>query len=148
MSEKWVSASRLKNGDKVLLSNGNYGIIQAVKVEQLENPETTYNFEVEDFHTYYVGENSVCVHNAKCGGFDSRTVAGPEDVGRYKKVRIDVEVGGSGKTNIHMQAKGLEKMYFDPSSQSFPTAPNKLRESQFVKKGIEKALDFISRRNN
>ena len=63
LSEKWVSASRLKNGDKVLLSNGNYGIIQSVKVEQLENPETTYNFEVEDFHTYYVGENSVCVHN-------------------------------------------------------------------------------------
>ena len=46
-----------------MLSNANYGIIQAVKVKQLENPETTYNFEVEDFYTYYVGENSVCVHN-------------------------------------------------------------------------------------
>lgn len=65
MSEKWVSASHLKNGDKVLLTNGNYGIIQAVKVEQLETSETTYNFEVEDFHTYYVSESKVLVHN-KC----------------------------------------------------------------------------------
>jgi hypothetical protein len=37
--------------------------------------ETTYNFEVEDFHTYYVGENGTCVHNLNCGAkgkiFDS-----------------------------------------------------------------------------
>ena len=31
--------------------------------EELEVEEVTYNFEVEDFHTYYVGENSVLVHN-------------------------------------------------------------------------------------
>ena len=31
----------------------------------LSEPQTTYNFEVEDFHTYYVGENEVLTHN-KC----------------------------------------------------------------------------------
>ena len=66
LSEKWVSASKLKAGDKVLLSNGEYGIIQSVKVEELSSPETTYNLEVEDFHTYYVGEKPVCVHNVGC----------------------------------------------------------------------------------
>ena len=66
LSEKWVSAQNLKFGDKVLLSDGTYGIIQTVKVETLSVPETTYNFEVEDFHTYFVGEQSVCVHNANC----------------------------------------------------------------------------------
>lgn len=66
LSEKWVSAQNLKKGDKVLLSDGNYGIIVSVKLEELANPETTYNFEVEDFHTYFVGENSVCVHNNGC----------------------------------------------------------------------------------
>lgn len=25
-----------------------------------------YNFQVEDFHTYYVGENGVWVHNSDC----------------------------------------------------------------------------------
>ena len=66
LSEKWVSACNLKSGDKVLLSDGEYGIIQSVKVEELSSPETTYNLEVEDFHTYYVGEYSVCVHNVGC----------------------------------------------------------------------------------
>ena len=141
-----MSAYKLKVGDKVLLSDGKYGIIISVKVEELAVPETTYNLEVEAFHTYFVGENPVCVHNAGCGGFDSRTVAGPEDVGKYKNVRIDVEIGGSGKTNIHMQARGLDKMYFDSNSQSFPSAPKKLRESQFVRKGIKKALNLIGRR--
>lgn len=63
LSEKWVSACKLKAGDKVLLSDGKYGIIVSVKIEELESPETTYNFEVADFHTYYVGESEVLVHN-------------------------------------------------------------------------------------
>jgi hypothetical protein len=75
LSNKWVSACNLKKGDKVLLSNGEYGIIKGVKVRELETPETTYNFEVLDYHTYHVGKQSVCVHN-KCwewgkGSFDS-----------------------------------------------------------------------------
>ena len=31
--------------------------------EELEVEKLTYNIEVEDFHTYYVGENSFLVHN-------------------------------------------------------------------------------------
>ena len=68
LSEKWISACHLKNGDKVLLSDNKYGIVKSVKIHVLKTPETTYNFEVADFHTYYVGEDSVCVHNAGCGG--------------------------------------------------------------------------------
>lgn len=47
-----------------MLSDGSYGIIKSIKVEKLSKPETTYNFEVEDFHTYFVGTNEVLVHNA------------------------------------------------------------------------------------
>ncbi len=50
-----------------MLSTGACAIIEAIQTEQLTTPETTYNFEVADFHTYYVGENSVCVHNKGCG---------------------------------------------------------------------------------
>lgn len=63
LSEKWVSTCKLKAGDKVLLSDGKYGIIISIKVEELETPETTYNLEVEDFHTYFVSESNVLVHN-------------------------------------------------------------------------------------
>ncbi|MCL2080008.1 MAG: HINT domain-containing protein [Oscillospiraceae bacterium] len=34
-------------------------------------PVTVYNFQVEDFHTYYVGTNGVLVHNANCKLIDS-----------------------------------------------------------------------------
>ena len=31
-----------------------------------EEPVKVYNFQVEDYHTYYVGENGVWVHNSNC----------------------------------------------------------------------------------
>ncbi len=44
--------------------NGEYVVVEQVQHELLESPETTYNFEVEDYHhTYYVGDTYVLVHN-------------------------------------------------------------------------------------
>ena len=63
--DKFVAAKDLETDDKLLFSNGEYGIINQIEVEVLSKPQTTYNFEVEDYHTYYVGENEVLVHN-KC----------------------------------------------------------------------------------
>ena len=63
LGEKWVSACDLEKGDKVLLSDGKYGIVKEVKTKECKE-YITYNFEVEDYHTYYVGKNSVLVHNA------------------------------------------------------------------------------------
>lgn len=60
---KWIAAKGLQIFDKLLLSDGTYAIIEAIDVEVLKSPETTYNFEVEDFHTYYVSESNVLVHN-------------------------------------------------------------------------------------
>ena len=48
-----------------MLSDNTCAIIEEIQVEQLSKPETTYNFEVEDFHTYYVTDSKVLVHN-KC----------------------------------------------------------------------------------
>ena len=60
---KWICARDLKNLDQVLLSEGSCGIIEAIEVETLSAPETTYNFEVADYHTYYVSDSKVLVHN-------------------------------------------------------------------------------------
>jgi len=51
---------------RVLLSSGEYGIIVGVKTEQLDEPIAVFNFEVDEYHTYYVGKHSVCTHNAVC----------------------------------------------------------------------------------
>ena len=58
----WTSAVDLRAGDILVMLNGEYVVVEQVQHELLENPETTYNFEVEDFHTYHVGEQSLLVH--------------------------------------------------------------------------------------
>ena len=70
--DKFLPARELKLYDKVLLSDGKCAIIDLIQVEALLEPETTYNFEVADFHTYYVGENGLLVHN-KCGDYEIHT---------------------------------------------------------------------------
>ena len=63
----WTKAVHLRAGDRLQLLNGEYVVVEQIQHELLEAPVFVYNFEVEDFHTYYVGSDSVLVHN-KCGG--------------------------------------------------------------------------------
>ena len=58
----WVKSCDLLENDTVLMYNNSANVI-IKEVEELEEEETTYNFEVEDYHTYYVGKNSILVHN-------------------------------------------------------------------------------------
>lgn len=59
----WVCAIDLRAGDILVLQSGEYVIVEMVQHEILESPVTVYNFEVEDFHTYYVSDCAVLVHN-------------------------------------------------------------------------------------
>ena len=59
----FIPAKELRRGDKCLLSTGKDVTIEKVEVGKLAEAETTYNFEVADFHTYYVTEKDVLVHN-------------------------------------------------------------------------------------
>ena len=38
-------------------------VVEKVQHELLENPINVYNFQVEDYHTYYVAEFGILVHN-------------------------------------------------------------------------------------
>ena len=58
-----MSARELKERDNLLLSDGSKAEIESLKTEHVEIPETTYNFEVKDFHTYYVSKEKVLVRN-------------------------------------------------------------------------------------
>ena len=62
----WTLARSLRAGDVLVLSNGELVTVEWVQHEILESPIKVYNFEVEDFHTYFVGENGIFVHNG-CG---------------------------------------------------------------------------------
>ena len=59
----WIAACQLRAGDVLVMLNGDYVVVEQVQYELLESPVTVYNFEVADFHTYYVGNHMVLVHN-------------------------------------------------------------------------------------
>ena len=60
----FVNAGELKVGDELLDSNGSILLLESTEIELTDEPTKVYNFEVEDFHTYFVGECGVWVHNA------------------------------------------------------------------------------------
>ena len=60
----WTNAVHLRAGDVLVLVNGEYVIVEKVQHEILETPVTVYNFEVEDYHTYFVSDKSILVHNS------------------------------------------------------------------------------------
>lgn len=59
----WTEACELRAGDVLYTVNGEYVVVEQVQHEILEEPITVYNFSVEDNHTYFVGDKSLCVHN-------------------------------------------------------------------------------------
>ena len=64
----WTEACRLRAGDILVLVNGEYVVVEKVQHELLESPVKVYNFQVQDYHTYYVANIGVLVHNSCSGG--------------------------------------------------------------------------------
>jgi len=60
----WVEAEALEIGDKLLRYDGNVVEINKLQEEQLLSPIKVYNFEVEDWHSYFVSGSNVLVHNS------------------------------------------------------------------------------------
>ncbi len=62
----FISAVNLCIGSELLDAEGNILRVESVYREELHDSETckVYNFQVEEYHTYYVGERSILVHNA------------------------------------------------------------------------------------
>ena len=74
----FVNAGELKVGDMVLTASRECVSIERICMETLKKFEEVYNFQVENFHTYFVGRHSLWVHNecylptADSPGFVSR----------------------------------------------------------------------------
>ena len=106
----WTSAIDLRAGDLLVMLNGEYVVVEQVQHELLESPETTYNFEVEDYHTYYVGNsNGVLVHNRGCNKNDFSHDGPPNTTliryGQNGKIYSAATYGSDGKitAKIHFQ---------------------------------------------
>ena len=96
----WTNAVHLRAGDILVLLNGEYVIVEKIQHELLETPISVYNFEVEDYHTYYVSEAGVLVHN-NCG-----------DTGTYNQLKNANK--GSGNEVHHI----IEKRFVSKTNYS------------------------------
>lgn len=71
-SEGWRDAVLLKKGGKLLLKGSGEGDDDSAGVATIENVRTevkivrVYNLEVENLHTFFVGEEGYVVHNGRC----------------------------------------------------------------------------------
>ena len=96
----WTGAAQLRAGDILVLSNGSYVTVEKIQHEILESPVKVYNFEVEDFHTYFVGESSVLVHNL-CSGKWTSTGKGAWSNANYHFNKHGYTVGALNTSRIH-----------------------------------------------
>lgn len=111
----WVAAGDINEGDEVFLIDGSTAVVTGAELERLEKPIRVYNIEVEDIHTYFVGDTSILVHNQ----YDpNRPVPDPTDnhstqIGRSGS--LPAKNGPSnGSIDIYdEQANLLQRRFFD-----------------------------------
>jgi len=63
----WCAAADLEAGDHLHTQDGRIETVLKTETEQLKEAVKVYNMEIEDWHTYYVSDEEVLVHNG-CKG--------------------------------------------------------------------------------
>ena len=107
--DKFIRAEELKIGFTLLLSDGTSVTIEAIEKECLSVPETTYNFEVADFHTYYVAESKILTHN-KCKRAAMREAKRSENIPQSQK---------PDEIIIEKAVRGADGKYYQPKTYRF-----------------------------
>ena len=82
----WVKAGELREGYEIYSVNGNILTVKSIVLD--EQLHDTYNFEVADYHTYFVGEQGAWVHNT------CKTISALQDqITRSGKIHGDLDAG-------------------------------------------------------
>ena len=149
----FINAGSLLVGDKLVNVNGEDLIIEDYYLELTEEPVSVYNFQVEDFHTYFVGDCAVWVHNAHCIGENGTQTSSTTTWKNGKTERIDVENPAPGKRNgnLHYHDSKNNKYYYDLENATFidhktgnvPKNIKKLMNDSGFANGIKKGLKIL-----
>ena len=105
----FIKASELKCRDKLLNAHGAVVLIDSIWVEQLGAEQTTYNFEVADYHTYYVSELHILVHN-RCS-VSEQVPKRPDRITGYTQHGLKQALGRDGHG---VSAKGILDAFRNP----------------------------------
>ena len=142
----WVAAKDLKLGDKLELQNGDDAFVDAIRREKLSEPIPVFNFEVEDFHTYYVGAGCVLVHNQCQRGVGGK---GWEGDSTWKQNVKTVQNGGtitSLKGGIPNRNQGVKLIaqaggkVLRIEAAHLPPNPHNYPHINYLTRGIRSAL--------
>lgn len=105
----WTDAGKLRDGDTLLDANGNF--VGVTSVLLTSRNLTAYNLSVAGFHTYYVGDGSILVHNCVKGPRKNKKKSysdkGKDHTsGQRKSTKETHEKGKSRKTRDQGGEKG------------------------------------------
>ena len=144
----WTNAVELRAGDILVLVNGEYVIVEQVQHELLEAPVKVYNFNVEDYHTYYVTDSGVLVHNSCRGNAVKKA---------WKNEYNDVKSGGNGISRTWTAAEQNELLstgkvqgyvgHHMKSVKGFPALAGDANNIQFLTPSEHLAAHFGNWRN-
>ena len=128
----WLSAGTLTENDKLRCSDGTILNINKIEIKLLENSIKVYNFEVEDWHNYFVGKSRVLVHNS-C----SKTTNGVSNpYGLTSKDIPSVRNGEFNKFFNSLTSEELDAIWKDPKLRETIEArlrqPGRLHEWHLV----------------
>jgi RHS repeat-associated protein len=145
----WVESKDLEVGSLLQTEDGR--IIDVDKIEKREGDFTVYNFKVEGFHTYFVSDLGILVHNANCNSFGGLE---PEDIfirefpTSQEPLTFRGEIEIDGKT-LHLKDIGI----FPSESRRINATQTELRsifselQQQAINEGFEK-LRITGRRSS
>lgn len=148
----WVAAKDLKVNDRLELQSSKHAFVEGVRFEKLAESVNVYNFEVEDFHTYFVGKVYVLVHNrCKLGkrlgkieadpgsGYHAHHVFPNHLKAQFKALGIDVNMAEYGSWVEASKHLRFSAEYNRIWREFLATNPTK---NAVLEKGRELALKF------
>nr|WP_274520911.1 polymorphic toxin-type HINT domain-containing protein [Paenibacillus alvei] len=117
----WVFADELQVGDKLQKADGSNLTIKKVEFIKLDEPVTVYNFTVADYHTYYVTDLGIWVHNTNCNTLRSK--GNPyEDHTTVKKSETLRNLPTTGKPNSSVDLYDgrvlMQRRYYDEKGRA------------------------------
>ena len=124
----WIGAHRLSASDRVLRRSGAWS--RVTSVYETGERVTVYNFEVESFHTYFVGEQGVLVHNNSWASVFQNQLSG----------RLASELAAAtrvGAGPIRMGTQAAEKAMNSGTIKWVVTEGGELLISPHTVKGVE-----------
>ena len=95
----WVDAANLTPGDVVYTKDWNTATVKNVVLVELAEPVEVFNFEVEDCHTYFVGDACLLVHNAGCSDAARNGIKKHKEWNYGEGVKKEVKIGPGARVD-------------------------------------------------